>query len=56
MDDSQKGESRKKGIAITAMTGILAYHPKTWIEIVAAILVAGIAFYAINRQSNIDKE
>lgn len=50
------GESKKKGIAITTITGLLAYQPKTWIEVIVAVLVVAVAVYAINRQASLDKE
>lgn len=47
-------ESKKKGLAVTAVVGLLAYQPKTWQEISVAVLVTIIVMYAINRQANID--
>lgn len=47
-------ESKKKGLAVTAVVGLLAYQPSTWQEISVAVLVTLIVLYAINRQANID--
>ncbi|KKN78869.1 hypothetical protein LCGC14_0346410 [marine sediment metagenome] len=47
-------ESRKKGIAITAITALVAYRPETYIELAVCGCVLIIAVYAINRQWNID--
>ena len=44
-------ESRKKGIAITAITALVAYKPTTYIEITVAVCVLIIACYAIRCQS-----
>lgn len=49
-------ESRKKGIAIAAITALVAYKPSNYIELAVAGCVLIIAVYAINRQSNLDKE
>lgn len=47
-------ESRKKGIAIAAITALVAYHPETYIQFGVCICVLIIACYAINRQSSLD--
>lgn len=49
-------ESRKKGIAIAAITALVAYKPETYIELAVCGCVLIIAVFAINRQWNIDKE
>ena len=48
-------ESKKKGIALTAMGLLVAYKPTTYIELAVAGAVLIIAIYAINRQAVIDK-
>ena len=48
-------ESRKKGIAIAAITALVAYQPSNYIELSVAVGVVIIVLYAINRQSNLDK-
>ena len=48
-------ESRKKGIALTAITALVAFKPTTYIELAVAGCVLIIAIYAINRQSTLDK-
>ena len=47
-------ESRKKGIAIAAITALVAYKPTTYIELAVAGCVLIIAIYAIRRQANTD--
>lgn len=47
-------ESRKKGIALTAMGLLVAYKPSNYMELAVAGCVLIIACYAINRQSNLD--
>ena len=47
-------ESKKKGIALTAMGLLVAYKPTTYIELAVAGCVLIIALYAINRQAVID--
>lgn len=56
MNDIPKGESRKKGIALTAILALAALKPANYIELGVAGGIVLIAIYAINRQANIDKE
>ena len=51
----EKGESRKKGIAITAVVAIAALKPTNYMELSVVVGIVLIALYAINRQANIDK-
>ena len=49
------GESKKKGIAVAAITALVAYHPETYLQFGVCLCVLIIAVYAINRQANLDK-
>ena len=56
MAEPSIGDSKKKGLAGIAVTGLLAYSPSTWQEIAVAFIVAVIVIYTIKRQADLDKE
>ena len=51
----EKGESRTKGIALTAIVAIAALNPLTYFDLSMVAGIVLVALYAIKRQAKIDE-